>query len=153
MTGIPSKAHLYRTLSGIYTVQTFRNLHIIEKQHSEGVNCNTEFYTEVLLKVADEYQNLNDAFNGKNDEYFEMLEESLKFCLSYFRKWQNPIKIRERMNCSIPEYVLHGRFKEICINGEKLTEDNMMQCNIDIRNRYYTLINRSIIENTKLKVN
>lgn len=152
MTGLPSKAHLYRTLSGIYTVQTFRNLHIVEKQHSEGIACDTEFYNRVLVKLTEEYRKLNDAFNGKNDEYFEMLEEGMKFCLSYFRKWQDPIKIRERMNCSIPEYVLHGRFKEICVNNEKLTEDNMMQCNIDIRNRYYTLINRGITENSKLKV-
>ena len=65
---------------------------------------------------------------------------------------KNPVKLRERCNCTVPEYILRGKFRAICTDEEKLTENNMMECNIDIRNRYYTLICREVITDSKLQV-
>ncbi len=58
---LPSKAHLYRTLSGLYTVLTFRNLHIVESRHSENLVCDMNFCNAFLAEVSKEYTKLNST--------------------------------------------------------------------------------------------
>lgn len=43
------------------------------------------------------------------------------------------------------EYILSGKFREFCLLGEKLTDKNMKIINIDIHNRFYTLLLHNVL--------
>lgn len=60
-------------------------------------------------------------------------------------EWQPAIKLDAPYGDDIAEYLLSGRFKQACSNGEILNNELMKQINIDVHNRMFTLIENNLI--------
>lgn len=146
-----STAILHRILAFTYANLMYRNTDILENRHCAQLDFDTEFYAimyaEVSKQFSEKYRILTDNMAGKKpetDEEVMVLEYASEIIHSY-QTWDPPKKVRDRFTGDVAEFVLRGRFKQACENHEVPNDALMKELNIDVNDRFFTLLSRGII--------
>lgn len=93
-------------------------------------------YIKYLRMSVDEWLDQGSTLSQEQQDY--ML--GFVFISRSSHEWISAKTINEPIGDDLAEYMLEGRFKAACENGEQLNNDVIMQINIDVHNRVYTLI-------------
>ena len=62
-----------------------------------------------------------------------------------FEQWTAPKVIDKDIPKDLAEFIVRGRLKKACENGERLDDAVMQIINTDVNNRFYTLVKSKII--------
>lgn len=146
-----SKIFLHRTLAFVYTNLMYRNSDLLEKRHCTQIAFDHEFYAAMYSEVSVQFSHINrilaDNMADKKPETDEeaMTLEYVANLIPSFQTWDSPKKVRDHFTGDLAEFVLHGRFKQACENHEVPTDVLMKELNIDVNDRFFTLLSRGII--------
>ena len=146
-----STVFLHRLLAFTYANLMYRNTDALENRHCAQQAFDMEFYSamysEVSKQFAEKYRILTDNMAGKKPESEKelMVLEYVSEIIHSYQTWEPPKKVRDRFNGDIAEFVMRGRFKQACENHEVPTDALMKELNIDVNDRFFTLLSRGII--------
>ena len=149
----PSKAFMSRYITYVLTRMTFRDTALLEDYHAVHRQLDMDFHSKMLVAVQANYEKLFPQIktvilsSDPRSISGGLLYDGLYALLRSVQEWLPPRKIRDRFTGSIAEFVLGGEFTTACFEQCKLTDEEIMKLNIDVYNRFYTLVCRNIIEN------
>ena len=146
-----SKTFINRFLAYALTRVSYRDTEALEDYHSISGQLNMDFYSKMLQVVQAGYEKyigltvsaLHDD-KPKNQESQDF-EYWLKALLLGMNQWLPAQTVRDRFSGTVAEYVLSGEFLSACTQGKKLNDELMKRLNIDVHNRFYTLVCKGII--------
>ena len=143
-------------LSRVITHYVYRNLPVIEDNHSDLITMSDEFYSDVHKNVSDKLKEIFDNYrrvesvivNCANAIKPEMLhshtiEIDILFYANFGLDWDKEVYIgpmTDKDKKDTAAYILNGKFKEHCNKKSKFGDSTMCDINKDINNRVYTLI-------------
>ena len=147
-----------RKIAYVLTLICYREVDYWENAHSKQKALEMSDYYEMLIAVEN---NLNKYLpylrymRMSNEEWLEQEgritqeEYDIMLGLVYYSRslhlWNPALKISQPVGDNLAEYLLNGRLKAACDKEERLTDDLMMQINIDVHNRMFTLIESHIV--------
>ena len=147
-----------RRIAYILTRICYREAKCWEDYHSQKVKLDMHIYEEMLSTVK-----LNLLFYLQFVKYMRMSKEewlsivkelpqqvqdimlAILLYSSGFFEWKPAEKLNEQIPKDITTFLLCGRLKLACENGEVLDNSLMKQINIDVHNRMFTLIKNNRI--------
>lgn len=147
-----------RRIAYILTRICYREAKCWEDYHSQKVKLDMHIYEEMLSTVK-----LNLLFYLQFVKYMRMSKEewlsivkelpqqvqdimlAILLYSSGFFEWEPAEKLNEQIPKDITTFLLCGRLKLACENGEVLDNSLMKQINIDVHNRMFTLIKNNRI--------
>lgn len=147
-----------RRIAYILTRICYREAKCWEDYHSQEVKLDMHIYEEMLSTVK-----LNLLFYLQFVKYMRMSKEewlsivkelpqqvqdimlAILLYSSGFFEWEPAEKLNEQIPKDITTFLLCGRLKLACENGEILDNSLMKQINIDVHNRMFTLISQKRI--------
>ncbi len=146
-----SKAFEDRVNSYIYLMVTYRDTALLENRHSSGNALDMDFYDEMFWELHKQFTWFHKIYCKLQGNVPETKEEKRVHMMAYnymksADKWDDPIKVRDRFQNDLAGFILDGEFLKACKEGKKLSDPLMKVINKDIRNRYYTLLSRGIID-------
>lgn len=129
-------------------IPTVKNLSQLKKAIKPGmmfeIRTKLDFYlpfTKYMRMGKDEWIAHEKKLTQQEQDY--ML--GFAYYGASIHEWQPAIKLDAPYGDDIAEYLLSGRFKQACSNGEILNNELMKQINIDVHNRMFTLIENNLI--------
>ena len=142
-----------KKIAYVLTVFAYREAGNWENYHGQKKTLDTSVYNEMCRSVneklriflpymkylrmdVEEWLNQGSMLSQEEQDY--ML--GFVFISRSSHEWFPARTIDESICDDLAEYMLDGRFKAACENGEQLDNNVIMQINIDVHNRVYTLI-------------
>ncbi len=142
-----------KKIAYILTIFAYREVGIWENYHAQKKTLDMSVYDKMCRSVkeqlnvflsyikylrmsAEEWLNQGSTLSQEEKDY--ML--GFVFISRSSHEWIPARTIKEPVGDDLTEYMLGGRFKTACENGDQLDNDVIMQINIDVHNRVYTLI-------------
>lgn len=150
--GKPSKTFLNRFYAYALARMTYRDTDLLENHHVVSGQLNVDYYSQMLSEVQNNYDKLLPQIKKIVDGPVPQSEEEknlyiwLNGLLHSMNQWLPPKKVPDSFNGSVAEFVLNGEFLSACNQKLALDDALMMKLNIDVHNRYYTLLCRNVIE-------
>lgn len=147
----PSQAFMNRFLAFALTQLTYRDTDLLENHHASSEPLSMDFYDRMLIEVQDNFDNLYprilQMINGTTQlsEDDGILYDELFVLLRSMNEWLPPQKVHDRFTGTVAEFVLNGEFLAACSQQFRLTDKLMMTLNMDVHNRYYTLVCRNVL--------
>ena len=146
-----SKAFEDRVNSYIYSMVTYRDTALLENRHASGKGLDMDFYDEMFWELHKQFTWFHKIYSKLQDNVPETKEEKRVHMMSYnymksADKWDDPVKVRDRFQNDLAGFILDGEFLKACKECKKLSDPLMKVINKDIRNRYYSLLSRGIID-------
>ena len=146
-----SKVFEDRVNSYIYSMVTYRDTAPLENRHASGKALDMDFYDEMFWELHKQFTWFHKIYCKLQYNVPETKEEKRVNMMSYnymksADKWDDPVKVRDRFQNDLAGFILDGEFLKVCKEGKKLSDPLMKVINKDIRNRYYTLLSRGIID-------
>ena len=148
----PSKAFLNRFYAYTFARMTYRDTDLLESHHVVSGQLDADFYSQMLSEVQNNFDKLLPQIRRVIDGPAPQSEEEknlfiwLNGLLHSMDQWLPPKRVRDSFNGSVAEFVLSGEFLSACTQGLKLNDELMMKLNIDVHNRFYTLVCRGVME-------
>lgn len=147
-----------RKIAYILTLVCYREVECWEQYHTEHKKLDLCIYREMLFEIRtklDFYLPFTKYMRMGKDEWIahekKLTQQEQDYMLGFayygasIYEWQPAIKLDAPYGDDIAEYLLSGRFKQACSNGEILNNELMKQINIDVHNRMFTLIENNLI--------
>ena len=142
-----------KKIAYVLTVLAYRNVGIWEDYHAQKKILDMSVYYEMCHSVNEKLNILLPYMKYLRMDAGERLskgstlsQEEQDYILGFefismsSHEWLPAKTIDEPICDDLAEYMLDGRFKTACENGEQLDNNVIMQINIDVHNRVYTLI-------------
>lgn len=142
-----------KKIAYVLTVFAYREVENWENYHAQNKILDMSVYDEMCRSVkaqlniflpymkymrmsVEKWLNQGSTLSQEEQDY--ML--GFMFISRSIHEWIPAMAINEPICDDPTEYMLGGRFKTACENGDQLDNDVIMQINIDVHNRVYTLI-------------
>ena len=142
-----------RKIAYVLTLVCYREVDCWEHYHTEHKKLNMIIYDEMRLAVNNnldfylpfvKYMRMSKEEWLGQEKQLTQQEQDYMLGFAYYgasiHEWQPAVVLDDPCNDDIAEYLLSGRLKEACENGEILNNELMKQINIDVHNRMFTLI-------------
>ncbi len=140
-----------KKIAYVLTVFAYREVGIWENYHAQKKILDMSVYDEMCSSVkkqlniflpymkymrmsVEEWLYQGSTLSQEKQDYM------LGFISRSIHEWIPARTINEPICDDLAEYMLGGRFKTACENGDQLDNGVIMQINIDVHNRVYTLI-------------
>ena len=137
----------------VLTLNCYRNVDCGENYHSKCTQLNMGIYNEMLVAVKREYEYFHPLYlylrmdsaqlRSALRRITEAEQNELFFLFKMGRNnkcWDKAQSVSGPICNNNIEFLLSGRLKSACENGECLDDKLMKEINIDVHNRMYTLI-------------
>lgn len=147
-----------RKIAYILTLVCYREVECWEQYHIEHKKLDFDIYREMLSATRaklglylpfTQYMRMSKDEWIAHEEKLTQQEQDYMLGFAYYgasvQEWQPAVKLDMPCGDDIAEYLLSGRLKQACENGEILNNELMKQINIDVHNRMFTLIEKHII--------
>lgn len=142
-----------KKIAYVLTVFAYREAGNWEDYHAQKKILDMSVYDEMCRSVKEQLsiflpymKYLRMSVEDWLDQGSTLSQEEQDYMLGFVfisrssHEWIPARTINEPIGDDLAEYMLGGRFKAACENGDQLDNDVIMQINIDVHNRVYTLI-------------
>ncbi len=147
-----------RELAYTLTVACYRDNECWEERHVALGALDMDIYDQMLIQVQEKLDRFLPYVKYLRMDAFTLLSETatlpkkdqdillgLKVYGMSSHTWQKAEKLTEPIGENMVTYLLNGRLKTACENGEILNNDLMKEINMDVHNRMFTLIEKKRI--------
>lgn len=147
-----------RKIAYVLTLVCYREIDCWEQYHSEQIELDMCIYEEMLSAVREKlsfhlpfvkYMRMTAEEWLIQGEKLSQQEQELMLGFVFYSRsmneWEPAKRIYAPKSNNFAEYLLCGRCKDACANGEKLNNALMKEINIDVHNRMFTLIDTNRI--------